>query len=89
VVVIDFPIFVLCVVCHAVDALISRPRCCAFLQFMFSHTQRARQVSSLLQCVPVVVSATIKTYFDRYVVFYVTYQSLYFQFVLQHLSASL
>jgi len=41
VVVIGFPFFVVSVVSHAFDVLISRSRCCAFLQFMFSRTQRA------------------------------------------------
>jgi len=87
-VLVDFPVFVVCVECHAVDALIVGPRRRTFLQFMFSSTKRADLFAPAF-CMTVVVPTAFETSADRYIVINVTDRPLKFEFILQQLSSSL
>jgi len=87
-VLIDFSAFVVCVECHAVDALIVGPRRRTFLQFMFSSTNGTGLFAPAF-CMSVVAPAAFETSADLYIFINVAYRPLKFEFVLQQLSSSL
>jgi len=87
-VVIGILVFVMCVECHAVYALIVGPRRCKLLHLMFSSAKGAGFFAPAF-CITVVVPAEFEASAYQHIIINVAYCPLMFEFILLQLSASL